>query len=541
MKPTLDLHGTNSPGKHRTGGIRAALILGMAMSAWSVAPGPLIAEVLDDFEDATKFQQVWETGCINGTCGQVLANGQVRLSVTPSGDHGFSILRTVRRWTPQEGRTLEFRVDLVSSSGDGAMIRFGWGLGDGTRNYGLFVDQDTLVLGKRDNPIVQSFVVRNGLAIKVDNVKLVLSITGIGSGLRLQYKILDNDPSGAVIQQGEVWDTPKADPMQKATDDPPGSYLGLSGLLFLSVYHDNARLFDPTVGIGHYEKAEVVCDNVEVFEYDADTLDIENAVCLTWPENTAEEQVVVGASSLEGPWTPWPEPIYQRQGALCMTVPTATAQQFFKRAPGTQFIDNFDDLKEPFATRNSWEPFFMDFADASRFAFTMVNGAFKIESLTRPQLGQVAIFSPGGGPVVSDFCASVDILEWASSQESALGFAGRTQGSPTALSNAYLGSLRMNRSASTGQLWFFNGESDVRASDVFGISPDSDYRFQFSAIGSRLNLRVFRIAKPPTLVAEGALQDSRFSSGRVALWVNTRGSANYSRIVDNFIVTGTNP
>lgn len=132
-----------------------------------------------------------------------------------------------------------------------------------------------------------------------------------------------------------------------------------------------------------------------------------------------------------------------------MAVPTAAVQQFFKLVPGIQFTDTFDALKEPFAARNSWEPFFMDSADASRFAFSMVNGALKIESLTRPQNGQVAIFPPGGGGVVEDFCASVDILEWASSQDSALGIAGRTQGGPRALSNAYLGSVRMTPSAGT--------------------------------------------------------------------------------------------
>ncbi len=70
----------------------------------------------------------------------------------------------------------------------------------------------------------------------------------------------------------------------------------------------------------------------------------------------------------------------------------------------------------------------MNSADASRFAFTIVNGALKIESLTQPLVGQVAIFTPGGGAILHDFHASVDILDWASSQESALGIAGRVQG-----------------------------------------------------------------------------------------------------------------
>ncbi len=213
---------------------------------------------------------MWTTDCVNGTCEQVLANGQIRLSVTPAGDHGFSILRSVRRWPLQLGRTLEYRVNLIHSSGDGAIARCAFGLGPdgGGGLYVLAVDQDSIVLSKRDSPVVQCFVLANGSPVRVDNVKLVLAMTGTPYGVRLEYRILDNARSGAVIHQGECWDTPARDPIQKASDDPPGNYLGLSGLFHFSVYHDNAGIYDPSVGIGHLEKAEVVFDNAEVLEYD---------------------------------------------------------------------------------------------------------------------------------------------------------------------------------------------------------------------------------------------------------------------------------
>lgn len=168
MKPISDPQETDTRRGFWIARAGELLIAGIALASLSVATCAVTAEVLDDFEDPARFRQVWTTDCY-GTCDHVLANGQIRLSVTPSGDHGFSTLRSARRWLVREGRTLEFRVDLVSSSGDGAMVRMGFGLGDGERGYGLSVDQDTVVLGKRDSPVVQCFVLANDVLLRSPN------------------------------------------------------------------------------------------------------------------------------------------------------------------------------------------------------------------------------------------------------------------------------------------------------------------------------------------------------------------------------------
>lgn len=293
---------------------------------------------------------------------------------------------------------------------------------------------------------------------------------------------------------------------------------------------------------GH-SKAAVVLDHAEVLEYDSPVLRIAHAVCLSWSENTTEEQIVVSADSPTDPvWTPCPEPMFRRGGRLCVTVPVTQAEQYFKAVPGTQFSDDFNSVKEPFASRNDWGPLFFDPTDAARFMLTLVNEAFQIETVTRPVDGQVAIFPPGGGPVLRDFTASVDILDWASSQESALGIAGRVQGGPGRVENAYLGSVRVNPAAGTGQLWFYDGASDVQASPTFPITLDSDYRLEFSVIGRQLELRLWKLAETEVAVAQGRRQASTsLPPGRVALWVNTRGSTDYRRTLDNFSVTGTKP
>src|SRR5512139_180898 len=72
----------------------------------------------------------------------------------------------------------------------------------------------------------------------------------------------------------------------------------------------------------------------------AQVLDISKSVLLSWPE-PAQEQIVVGSDSPTGPvWTPWPEPIFNRFGQMCMTVPTTASQQFFKPVLGRQFVDD---------------------------------------------------------------------------------------------------------------------------------------------------------------------------------------------------------
>ena len=515
-------------------------LLGLVVVAVAFPGASASAEVFDDFEDPTRSSQLWTQEVQFGTGGATYAAGKATLVITPSGAHGLCNLASVRSFTLQPGRVLEFSADLLSSNGDGALARLGFTLLDGSAGYILQVDQDTVAFSKRPSPL-QLFHLANDQPTDVTNVKLVVSMTGLGSSVLLQIKILNNEQGGAVLYQRDIWDTAGLDAMVRGTDSPAASLVGMPGRFRLGLYHDNAAVFDPVVGIGPQSTAEVVFDNAEVREYDAPILDISPAALLGWPPRTLEGQIVVGSSSPEGPWTPWPEPIFKRHGTPCLAVPTTATQQYFQLTPGTQFSDDFSHSWGPFTSRNPWTPWFGNPADASRFDFTVTDGVFRIAAPGQPQDGQVMVFHPGPVAAVGDFWASVDLLDWASSQESALGLAGRVQGGPTGVNNMYLGSVRMNPAAASGRLYFFNGASDIPASSVFNVSRDSGYRLEFSAVGSELTLRLVTLASPSIVVAEGRLQDSKFAQGPVALWVNTRGTSGYARTLDNFFVTGTKP
>ena len=529
-----------------TGRRAAAWLLALALAAAALlSTTALFAEILDDFSDPVKSEQIWNGSVWFGTGDQLVTNGQVRISITPFGDHGFSGLDSVRTFTLREGRTLEFRTDLVSSSGDGAVARLGFFFTDVEAGYVFNLDQDTISLLKRENPF-QLFLLTNDVPIDVTNVKLVVSMTGVQTNVLVQLKILDNERPGRVVYATDLWDTPNRDPMQVGTDDPPGNFLGRAGKFYLGVYHDNVGWLDPVVEIPSHDEAEVVFDNAEVLEYDSVWMaPSSTAVLLSWPENTAEEQIVVGASSLasNAVWAPWPEPIFKRFGELCLAVPTAATQQFFKLVPGTQFIDDFDPPKPPYASKGDWAPYFYDSGDSGRIEVANTGSALRIRAVTAPADGQGFVLPPGPDVIVGDFHVSVDLLEMAGAAEKdgiALGARGwRDPDRPfPGQSIGYLGGILLYPPGSA-RLFLFDGEFDP-GGPLFELDPAADYRLRFSGVGNALAVRLVNLTDPTAPVQERLKTDTKFQQGLVGLWVQARSSS-YAFTLDHFFATGTKP
>lgn len=272
----------------------------------------------------------------------------------------------------------------------------------------------------------------------------------------------------------------------------------------------------------------------------AQSLGISNSVLLSWPE-PATEQIVIGASSPDSNavWTPWPEPIFKRQGQLCMAVRTSASQQFFKLVPGTQFIDDFSDPAEPFATRNPWVKYFFNSSDASRFSFTVTNGALRIQTLAGPVDGRIVIIPPGPLatlPRFRDFVSSVDILSFASSGSAYLDIYARgTIDSPfPGNSNAYLGGFHLNPT----KLGMWDGANHFDG-PVLTYDPAAAYRLHFSAVGPNLVLRVVNLTTGQ--IVEQGLTNYRFSQGYVTLAVEAEPGKSFDITLDNFFMTGTKP
>lgn len=144
-------------------GIRSwtvALVATLAICACTAVR--LDAEVYDDFESPARSATTWTNWVFNGTGTATVTNGHVTLDLTPpANEFGFCNLRSYRSWTLREGRTLEFRVDLLGCNADGAVAWFGFYLNDGDRGYHILVDPDTIALHKKNSP-QELFFVNNG-------------------------------------------------------------------------------------------------------------------------------------------------------------------------------------------------------------------------------------------------------------------------------------------------------------------------------------------------------------------------------------------
>ena len=270
--------------------------------------------------------------------------------------------------------------------------------------------------------------------------------------------------------------------------------------------------------------------------------DISKAALLSWPEPT-EEQIVVGATNLltGAVWTPWPEPIFKRFGQMCMTVPTTASQQYFKLAPGRQFLDDFGNGWGPFTNRDSY----MDFVKDPGEEWFVTNGALKLQSAYSGFL--LVPLGTNAAAKHEDFFTSADILDWVTSGTnwSLFSIAGRIVIlSPTA-GIGYGGGLALNADGIAGnvQLTIFHEWHQVWGPTFdMGTNPPP-YRLELSGVGNpicRLRLRVLSLTTK-ALIAEQTLLATEITSGVPAIWVNKpiQAGDTLAITVDNYFVTGT--
>jgi hypothetical protein len=528
-------------------GRTAALIAAVAICACMAVR--LDAVVIDDFEDPTRSATLWQGWPWNGTGTHTFSDGHVTLEVTPPPNQGafYNFLLLDRTWKLQEGRTLEFRADLLNSNDDGALAWFGFYLNDANRGYMLLVDEDTVALIKRENP-GQAFFLTNGISIKVTNVKLVLSMTGTNSSILLRVKILDNDNAGAVIFERACWDTPAADPMHTdpmhpewGSDNPPASYLGLSGYFLMCLFRDPA-LVDPVVTLPSGAKAEVVYDTAEVFEYFPPHLEIAaatNGADLTW-QLPLEEQVVIEADQLPPSWRPCPQPYTRRGDAFCLNLPCVSPGKFFELTPGRQFTDDFSTLLP------SWTPGWQDPGED----WVVTNGILELNWSVTNSWDVFGLFPLGTNEEarLRDFCTSVDILDWVISGDNYSFFAlvGRGLVLPSGVGKGYFGGLAMNADGIRG-----NARLVIRANDDFSRDTNTfnreqyppPYRLQLSTVGNSITVRLLNPATGQIIRELKHTQtSSTISYGFAGFIAEGNVGTDYFRLTaDNYVLIGRKP
>ncbi len=234
-------------------------------------------------------------------------------------------------------QTLELRVDLVSANQNDAFAYLQWWVpswtGDG-KGYALFTDQDEIGLIKTWNDVAANacFFWTNA-PLKNQNVTLVLTFTRVGSDLRITSRVLDQDNANAVLFDLTVTDTPQSDPVL-----PTGVGKGVPmeldlvatpwvlenrGNAILGIWWGNTQSAPQPA-------AQVIFDNLAVWQYATPELAIQNAVVLSWPVTTGQF-VLESAPSLTGPWAPLVDPWTRTNNSVCeVSVATADSVRFFR-------------------------------------------------------------------------------------------------------------------------------------------------------------------------------------------------------------------
>lgn len=232
---------------------------------------PAQARVLDDFNDNTKTG--WEDFTFNPALGvPTETGGMLQIDLQAAGTPIFAASQLKSEvFTLQDGRTVEFRVDVVKAGGEFSypVLAFIPGSPAELAGYSLAQSATDVLIVKGiekyfiddDTPTAQ---------IKHENVTLVLRLTGIGNSVEITGQVLDKDADNAVLWERTFTDTPAADVMGTGEDTNPSEpYLG-EGYFTLYCYQN----FDPSESpyVAHFDNAQaVVMDETVLDDFNDNT------------------------------------------------------------------------------------------------------------------------------------------------------------------------------------------------------------------------------------------------------------------------------
>ena len=180
------------------------------------------------------------------------------------------------------------------------------------QGYLFFKDQDEVALVKFWNAATSlAWFFYENRPLKNQNVTLALSLTRVGSEVKITTRVLDQDNANAVLFERTVTDTPQADPAlpNRAVRGMPGDpdLPGTPWAVVQAPTDVELTLTWVNSQAAPQPPAEVIFDNLEVWQYESPQLAIQNAVVLSWPV-TQGTFVLESAASVDGLWEPVPDP-----------------------------------------------------------------------------------------------------------------------------------------------------------------------------------------------------------------------------------------
>ena len=240
-------------------------------------------------------------------------------------------------WSVDDGKTLEWRVDVIRMSPSTSMADPGpWSQSRGL-GYVISFGPGFVGILKYMGGIDWAALFCEKAAIKSSNVVLALAMTRTGTNLVLTVRVLDRDNRNAVLFERNVVDTPAIDPTLTTSQWQAVTGLRLPVLLVKDrketpVFSGDAYSLE-MMQFDHVPdpEAEVVYDNVELRTYDVPQVAVERTARLSWASPGGENYGVQGGPTLEGPWLP--VQTLDIPGIQTVTVPVDTAARFFQLRP----------------------------------------------------------------------------------------------------------------------------------------------------------------------------------------------------------------
>jgi len=231
----------------------------------------LKAEVLDSFDAAQRAG--WEDADPGGAGlpGGQQSGGRFTFGLPAIGQPFFvSSRKTTQTFELVEGRTVEFRVDLVSGQGPDSFAVLGFIPQQNGPNslagYGLAKSETDVLITKGINKYF--FNENPEPAVKNENVTLVLNLKVKSGNVIVTGQVLDRDAGNAVIFERTYVDTPAAEIMADGEDSPPAPFINMVGNFVLYLYADGGT--DPAGYQVVYDNAGTfVCDEVILDDFNA--------------------------------------------------------------------------------------------------------------------------------------------------------------------------------------------------------------------------------------------------------------------------------
>ncbi len=189
--------------------------------------------VIDNFQGPTHTG--WQDLIIQGLGQITQTNGTLVIDVPGVNQQLFAAsIRLLPPLTVRDGDRVDLRVDLVSGNDPSSVAVLAW-LPTGNdltklQAYGFAVSSDRIVITKGLN----EYFYDGNAPTSSANITLDLALTGSGSNVIIEPKILDKSNGNSNIFDQIFVDTPGPDVMAKGVDNPPAPYSGSGNFVLMN-------------------------------------------------------------------------------------------------------------------------------------------------------------------------------------------------------------------------------------------------------------------------------------------------------------------